>query len=280
MEDVLETMYGGALPVASKKKRKLTKEEYLSEADDDEEASEPQKKKAKNAKVAPQVEATGSNMPTIQKEVEDPDPAKVLDKRTRSGKSVETSQPQSAQSIPKKKRKHHVRKLKESPCVIEKEDQIEAATRLVTREIRRKRAVEEAALQKALEIAREIEVLADVLLNESTIEASQLGIELTENLQQLVMVGDMMDVEGVQKEAACSEVDASEAKRGNIDSLNTANVIEIESSSTLAFHSTSVLTSSDIDNIPLNRVYANLHKIVSPSPSTKLYPPHHLFLKE
>ena len=56
MEDVPETMYGGALPVASKKKRKLTKEEYLSEVDDDEEASEPHKKKAKKAKVAPKVE--------------------------------------------------------------------------------------------------------------------------------------------------------------------------------------------------------------------------------
>ena len=53
MEDVPETMYGSALPVVSKKKRKLTKEEYLSEVDDDEEASEPQMKKAKKAKVAP-----------------------------------------------------------------------------------------------------------------------------------------------------------------------------------------------------------------------------------
>jgi len=41
MEDVPETMYGGVLPVASKKKRRLTKEEYLSEAHDADEASEP-----------------------------------------------------------------------------------------------------------------------------------------------------------------------------------------------------------------------------------------------
>jgi len=34
MEDVPETMFGGVLPVAYKKKRKLTKEEYLSEAND------------------------------------------------------------------------------------------------------------------------------------------------------------------------------------------------------------------------------------------------------
>ena len=70
-------MYGGALPVASKKKRKLTKEEYLSEAEDNEEASEHQKKKAKKAKVA------GSNVQSIQQEVQDLEPAKVLQKRTR-----------------------------------------------------------------------------------------------------------------------------------------------------------------------------------------------------
>jgi len=55
MEVVPETMFGGVLPVPSKKKRKLTKEKYISEANDTEEASEPQKKKVKKTKVAPQV---------------------------------------------------------------------------------------------------------------------------------------------------------------------------------------------------------------------------------
>lgn len=64
MEDVPETMYGGVLPIAAKKKRKLTKEEYLSEANDAEEASEPQKRKVKKAKVAPQKEVTGSDVPS------------------------------------------------------------------------------------------------------------------------------------------------------------------------------------------------------------------------
>ena len=111
MEDVPETMFGSALLVASKKKRKLTKEEYLSEAA--EETFEPQKKKAKKAKVTLQAEATGSDVPTIQEEVQDLDPGKVLNKRTRSGKTAESSQPQPTQpSIPKKKRKHVARKLK------------------------------------------------------------------------------------------------------------------------------------------------------------------------
>ena len=120
IEDVPETMYGGALSVTSKRKRKLTKEEYLSEAEDDDEASEHQKKKAKKAKVAPQVVATGSDRPSIQEEVQDLDPVKVLNKRTRSGKSAETSQPQSAHStIPKKKRKIAIKKLKEASLVEE-----------------------------------------------------------------------------------------------------------------------------------------------------------------
>jgi len=53
------------------------------------------------------------------------------------------------------------------------------------------------------------------------------------------------------------------------DSHNISNVIEIESSSTSASHSTSASTSSDIDHIPFNRVYATLHKSLSPSSSTK-----------
>jgi hypothetical protein len=99
MEDVPETMYGGAFHVASKKKRKLTKDEYLSEADDDvEEASEPQKKKAKKAKVTPKVKATGSGVPSIQEEIQDLD-AEVLNKRTRSGKLVGSSQSQPQPSL-------------------------------------------------------------------------------------------------------------------------------------------------------------------------------------
>jgi len=80
---------------------------------------------------------------------------------------------------------------------VEEEDQIEVATNLVTREVKRKKAAEEATLQKANELAQEIGVPAEKLLKESTIEAAQLGIELTENLQQLVVAGDMMDAEEV-----------------------------------------------------------------------------------
>jgi len=78
-------------------------------------------------------------------------------------------------------------------------------------------------------------------LKESTVEAAQLGIELTENLQQLPVSGDLEKAtEEVQKEAGYSEVGDSEARKGNTDSRHTANIINIESSST----STSISTST------------------------------------
>ena len=41
----------------------------------------------------------------------------------------------------------------------------------------------------------------------------------------------MDTAEEVQKEAGCLEADASEADKGNTDSLNTANIIDVGSSS-------------------------------------------------
>jgi hypothetical protein len=52
LDEIPETMYGGALPVAQKRK---SKKRIISEADDVEEASEPKKKKAKKVKDAPKV---------------------------------------------------------------------------------------------------------------------------------------------------------------------------------------------------------------------------------
>jgi len=71
---------------------------------------------------------------------------------------------------------------------------------------------------------------------------------------------------GVQEEAGCSEADASEAHKGNTDFPHIAEIVNIESSTfsdtrlTLASLSTSSSTSSDMDDIPLNRVYENLNK--------------------
>jgi len=247
LEDVLETMYGGAPPVAKirKTKRKaLTKDEYLVEA------LEPAPKKVMKSKAASQEQLANPEVLTIQQEAQDLDASEVLDKRTRSSKPADASQislPQS--SIPKKKRKLAIKKLREASLA--EEEQQEAATSLVTREIMRKRAEEEATVKKAFEIAQKV-------------------VELTENLQQMVETGDMLKAnEEVQlKEAATSEAAASEAIRGNPESLHSANVIEIESGSESYQTSTSSSTYtsglSDLDDVPLNKLYKNL------SPSTKL----------
>ena len=284
MEDIPKTMYGGALHVASKKKRKLTKEEYLLEADDDEEASEPQKKKAKKAKVAPQVEATGSDRPSILEEVQDLDPAKVLNKRTRSGKSVETSQPKSAHlTIPKKKRKKVIRKLKEASLAEEEE----VATGLVTREIKRKKAADAAALKKVLELAKEIEVFASSIAREDVGVSAQEVIKAAYEVQDwvstearslLTSAGALKETSGAgepvkaAEEVQREEAAFSEATQGNTDSLHTANIIEIKSSSASPSHSTSISNSSDLDDVPLNKIYTTINKGLSPSTKLKKNP--------
>ena len=63
-DDIPDTMYGGCLPIASKKKKSKTK--VTSEAADEEEASEPKPKKVKKERGATQSQEVGSAMPTIQ----------------------------------------------------------------------------------------------------------------------------------------------------------------------------------------------------------------------
>jgi len=202
LEDIPEQMYGGALPVAKgrkSKKRALTEAEYLDEA------SEEPPKKSKKAKV---VEATGSALSTIQEEVQDLEPVKVLNKRTRSGKEAEPAPSQPAQpSIPIRKKKAAVRKLKMTP----EEEEVEEASELLTREVRRRKGTD-ATIEKSLQLAKEIEIPAEVLAKESTVEAAQLGLELTENLQQMIEVdGVLKTAEDAQEEVGCSEVVALEA---------------------------------------------------------------------
>jgi kynureninase len=143
---------------------------------------------------------------------------------------------------------------------------VKAATGLVTREVKRKKVADAAALQKALEIAEDIEVPIEDLLKESIVEAAHQVIELIEDLQQLVKTGDILNAaeETRKEETTLLEATALEATRGNTNSHNIYNAIEVESSSTSASHSTYVSTSSYIDDIPLNSVYANLHKSFSP----------------
>jgi len=76
-----------------------------------------------------------------------------------------------------------LRKLKESKYV-EDEEQVTEATQLVSREVRRKK-VNDDAVQKALELAKQIEIPGEVLIKESSAEAAQEVIKAAEVVQQL-----------------------------------------------------------------------------------------------
>jgi len=195
LEDIPEVMYGGALPVAKSRKTKkkpLTEAEYLEDA-----FEQPPKKAKKVMKEKASTQAEPA-VRSIQEEVKDLAPAKVLSKRTRSGKEVEPSPPQPAQlTIPKRKRKPIVRKLTLTP------EEDEEATKLVTREVKRRKEID-VAVKKALQLAKDIEIPTEVLAKESTVEAAQLGLELTENLHQMAVAGDMVEAtEVAQVEAGC-----------------------------------------------------------------------------
>jgi len=72
------------------------------------------------------------------------------------------------------------------------EEDIDEATELVSRVVKRKKEVDAAALEKALQLAKEIEVPAEALAKEYAVEAAQLGIELTKNLQQMAVADDLV----------------------------------------------------------------------------------------
>jgi len=198
LEDIPETMYGGNVKVAKSRK---TKRKLVSEAEYLEGASKQPAKKAKKDKAS---EATGSGVASIQEEVEDLKADKILPERTISGKAAITSMTAHEQpSIPKRKRKHVVRKLRESKY-IEEEEQVEVATQLVTREVRRKK-VNDDDVQRALELARQIEVLASSIEGEDDAEASQQVIKATEVVQELATT----------EAKVLALVGSEEAKEGN-----------------------------------------------------------------
>jgi len=174
MSDILETMYGGSLPIASKKKK--LKKKATSEAAEDEKAYEPQPKKVNKDKKVIQVNEVGSDLPNIQEEVEDLEPVKVLDQRTRAKQYVGSSGSIPAQSRIKKKKSTPVRKLKESQYILKEEEDVEA-TELVTREIRNK---------KALQLAKEIEVPSSRIIGEDAGENAQKVIKVAGEVQKMV----------------------------------------------------------------------------------------------
>jgi hypothetical protein len=118
-------------------------------------------------------------MSSIEEEVVDLDTDVVLKKKTRSGKAATSTQGASElPPVPMRKRKPALRKIKESPYVTEEVEDIEASSRLVTREMKKKKAEDAASLQKALEISQELEISAACIAKEDTGDAALEVVKL------------------------------------------------------------------------------------------------------
>jgi len=274
---VLQEMYGGTVKVAKSRKtnrKPLTEVEYL------EDAFEQLARKARKAKKDKASEATGSEVATIKEQVEDLEADKILTDRTRNGKATTTSQSAPEQPfIPKRKRKHVVRKLKESKYV-EDEEQVTEATQLVLREVWRKK-VNDDVVQKALELAKQIEIPVEVLIKDSSAAAAKEVIKAAEVVQELAateaeglaLVTSEQAQEG--NTAASEAPDSPEAPEGIYETLHTVvEIVQLGSSSSSDIgssspSSSSSTTSSDLDDIPLSKFYTTLNKALTPSPSTK-----------
>jgi hypothetical protein len=179
-----------------------------------------------------------------------------MNKKTRSGKAAASTQAASEQlSVPKRKIKLVLRKIKKSPYMTEEVEGIGASTDLVTREVKRKKVEDAAALQTALEIAKEIEIHASSIARKDVGVVAQQLVEATKNLQEMASseAGNLLRVvnagDGVQEditagsEAAAPESDA----QGNPDLAHTNVVVELESNTTPSSSSQSTSSSSSTD---------------------------------
>jgi len=222
LEDIPEVMNGGNVKVAKSRK---TNRKPVSEGEYLEGAFEKPAKKSKKARRDSASKGTTSGVPSIQEEVEDLQADQVLPERTRSGKATTTSSSTPDQpAIPKKKRKHVVRKLKESKYV-EVEDENAEATELVTREVRRKKMNDE-AVERTVELASQIIVPASSLVKEDAAQAAHRVIEVVAVIQELA--ASEAEVLGIADTAKAKEgnsgtleaTETSEAHEGMTDALN------------------------------------------------------------
>ena len=258
-------MYGGKVKLAKSRK---TKRKPVSEAEYLEGASKQQPKAKKSIRDSAS-EGTTSGLPTIQEEDEDLQPDQVLAERTRSGKTATTSSSAPKQpAIPKKKRKHMVRKLKESKYIEAEEE----ATELVTREVRRKRTNDE-AVQRAVELASQITVPASSLLKEDVALAASQVVEAAAVIQDLAaseaeVLGFVEAAEAREETASTSgAAETSEAQIGmsngftsNVEIIELGSSFETLTNLPASSSSSSILSSSDEDDVPLSKMYSSINK--------------------
>jgi len=145
----------------------------------------------------------------------------------------------------------------------------------VTREVRRKK-VNDDTVQKALELAKQIEIPTEVLTKESSAATAQEVIKAAEVMQELAAteaegLAMVTSEEAEEGNIVASEApDSSKAPEGISETLPTdAEIVELGSNSSSDIRSnspssSSSTTSSDPDDIPLNKVYSTLNKALPP----------------
>jgi len=154
LDEVPEEMYGGKLPVEKGRKGK------------------------RKEKASEKLKSGASELPTIQEEIQDLNPEAIVEKKTRSGKTgASESRIAHEHTLVKKKRAPKLRKLKESAYVTDEVEDEVAATELVIREVSKKKVVDAEALQKVLEIAKEIEVPASILSKDTVAEVVEQALK-------------------------------------------------------------------------------------------------------
>jgi len=168
---------------------------------------------------------------------------------------------------------------------------VEATTELVTREVKKKKAAVVAALQKALEVARDIKVPASSLSRASVAAVAEEVLNNAVDLQRMATsgVGSLMMVQRAEVGAQEDVVAGSEvaALSGNSDYTHSNSVIDIESDSNPS-QSNSSSSSTDTDDIPLDILYKSRQKGHStktklqkkPSPYKPMDPPVHVRISE
>jgi len=121
-----------------------------------------------------------------------------------------------------------------------------------------------------MSIARELGTSFAHIMKKKTIEYAQKVMKFTDAIQSSTAeeVGEMLkSTMQVKREQGSSEAAFLEAglARGNVSNNTLSDTIDLDPPSPKN-------TTSNLDDIPLSRVYKNLKKFIPPSPSTKPQP--------
>jgi len=128
-----------------------------------------------------------------------------------------------------------------------------------------KNSQEVVVLEQAKSIARELGTSVAHIMKNKVVEDAKKVLDFIKAIQNSAAkeVGEMLKSQmQVKREQGCSEAAASDAgaSKGNVSHNTLSDTIDLDQPSPTQ-------TTANIDDVPLSRVYSNLHKAL---------PPHHL----